>query len=293
MALQFVRVLAGLDTRWRTQDLLRSDGPFALEGSRMHVFRGADRWAAVLEVAGTSLDHAPPRAQLRSEAFGDCLRDTDLWSRDDIIGSDSTSHHLLGAGEELADWMPPGLLRRFLPPDLPLLSTIDDWHLHAPWEHTPPSRRLPYRRLAELIVAGTPGAWRPPEPHVYSVQVDRRSGELDLMASAFFLDGVSFTVRTRTNVGGWGEKDFNCTVTGPAGEEASAAAGPREGVGVLLPGGRSWSLCQQPGGLFLLGDRIRIDRDLRGRRLTANGPVAEDRLLHTLAAMVLLVHPDA
>jgi hypothetical protein len=128
----------------------------------------------------------------------------------------------------------------------------------------------------------------------YTVAIGDLAGELDVSEKPYCtLGSTRYTIRTRKTSGGWGEPQFDCDVAAPNGDRAYAGASPREGVGVSLGGGESWSLACADEGAYVLGDAIRVARDDAAGTLSVTGPVPPGRIPHVIAGLVLIVHPDS
>jgi hypothetical protein len=176
-------------------------GYFYAVDARLHAYRDAQRWALIVEAVG----YSPRAGNLTDVlyVFGNCLTEgepgldngdfldrVDNW--DDIEDADQPEMYSGGQillrgrpitvsaepGEELIDVLRrlvPGHrdllladeaeLRRRIPPDLPEIMRLDEWHHPGPADGDMlPSRSSTLRQIADVLTTGDPGRYTPDAP---------------------------------------------------------------------------------------------------------------------------------
>jgi len=128
----------------------------------------------------------------------------------------------------------------------------------------------------------------------FTLTIGPARGSLDVGDHPCFeLDGVRHAITRRmVRSGGWGYTDYQYTVHGPDGITASGGGSLHDGVGVSLPGGRSWSLDRHTDDVFSLGDSTRITVDRVAGEIVVETAEAADRIPHIVCGVLLLVDPQ-
>jgi hypothetical protein len=106
-------------------------------------------------------------------------------------------------------------------------------------------------------------------------------------------DGRSYPVDRTQSKSSWGYTDYNYALRKPDGGFAFGGASPRDGVGVSLPDGHSWSLSRRDDHTHELGANTLVRLDQAALRIAVESTEPDDTIPYILCGVVLLIDDNA